>query len=184
VKGLVVLHGGTVEAASDGLGRGSTFTIRIPGSAVREASIEQTAEVPVMIADGPAGRILVVDDNRDAAGSLAMVLNSSGHSVRTANSGEQALQIGAAESPDAVVLDIGMPGMNGYEVARRIRQEPWGRSVFLVALTGWGQKEDIERAITAGFDFHMTKPADPERIEQVLGQFLKSRATGAAVQES
>ena len=105
--------------------------------------------------------------------------------MHTANSGEQALQIGALESPDAVVLDIGMPGMNGYEVARRIRQEHWGRSVFLVALTGWGQKEDIERAIAAGFDFHMTKPADPERIEQLLEQFLKSRAaTGATAQES
>jgi CheY-like chemotaxis protein len=184
VKGLVVLHGGTVEAASEGLGKGSTFTIHIPGDAIREPILEQTAEVQPMTAVGPTGKILVVDDNRDAAGSLAMVLSSSGHRVLTANAGEQALQLAAQENPDAIVLDIGMPGMNGYDVARRIRGEPWGKSVFLVALTGWGQKEDIERAISAGFDFHMTKPADPERIEQVLEQFLKSRAHGATLQEN
>ncbi len=184
VKGLVVLHGGTVEAASAGLGKGSTFTMRIPCGAIREAAVEPVAREPVMTDQGPTGKILVVDDNRDAAGSLAMVLTSSGHSVLTANSGEQALQIGAQEHPDAIVLDIGMPGMNGYEVARRIRQHVWGKSVFLVALTGWGQKEDIERAITAGFDFHMTKPADPERIEQLLAQFLDSSARGTPVRET
>src|SRR6185369_17144936 len=98
------------------------------------------------------GRIRVVDDNRDAASSLAMVLRSSGHTALTAYSGEQALEMAARESPDAIVLDIGMPQMNGYEVARRIRETAAGKSLLLVALTGWGQKEDVSRAMDAGFD--------------------------------
>jgi PAS domain S-box-containing protein len=174
VKGLVGLHGGTVEAASPGPGKGSTFLIRIPGSAVREATPPEPAAASEETAVGPRGRILVVDDNRDAASSLAMVLRNSGHTVLTAYSGEQALEIAQREKPDAIVLDIGMPQMNGYEVAQRVRASADGKSVLLVALTGWGQKEDIERSLQAGFDFHMTKPADPERIERLLERFLLS----------
>jgi PAS domain S-box-containing protein len=174
VKGLVTLHGGTVQASSDGLGRGSTFTIRIPGEIICQPAPIKQENSPGR-PDGPRGRILVVDDNRDAASSLAMVLRSSGHLAIAAHSGEQALQIAEQERPHAIVLDIGMPQMNGYELAQRIRQFDWGKSVLLVALTGWGQKEDIERATLAGFDVHMTKPADPERIEQMLEDFLQSR---------
>ncbi|MEO6080014.1 MAG: ATP-binding protein [Steroidobacteraceae bacterium] len=174
VKGLVALHGGTVQAASDGPGKGSRFTIRIPADVIREATTDENSGLHQKAADGPRGRILVVDDNRDGAASLAMVLRSSGHTALTAHSGVEALQIGEQERPDAIVMDIGMPQMNGYEVARRIRASAWGKSVLLVALTGWGQKEDIDRAMQAGFDYHMTKPADPQRIEALLDEFLLS----------
>jgi PAS domain S-box-containing protein len=181
VKGLVGMHGGTVKAASAGLGKGSTFTICIPGTAVHETPVAAPAAAAEPGAAGPRGRIMVVDDNRDAASSLAMVLRSSGHTVMTAYSGEEALELLEREKPDAIVLDIGMPQMNGYEVARRIRQSGAGQSVLLVALTGWGQKEDVRQAIDAGFNHHMTKPADPENIERVLRTFLNSdRVCGAA----
>jgi PAS domain S-box-containing protein len=177
VKGLVGLHGGTVEAASAGPGKGSTFTIRIPGTAVHEAATPAAPATPEPKSAGPRGRILVVDDNRDAASSLAMVLRSSGHTVLTAYAGGQALEIAAREKPDAIVLDIGMPQINGYEVARRIRQSAEGMTVLLIALTGWGQKEDIQKSRDAGFDFHMTKPADPERIERLLENYLQTRGS-------
>jgi len=176
VKGLVTLHGGTVEAASEGLGRGSSFTIRMPGDSIRRNSkVMVTADQPVRAPETLRGRILVVDDNRDAASSLAMVLRAAGHAVITGHSGEDALEIGAQEKPDAIVLDIGMPDMNGYEVARRMRRTEWGKSVLLLAVTGWGQKEDVQRAFGAGFDFHMTKPADPEGIEHLVEQYLSLR---------
>jgi len=176
VKGLVTLHGGTVEAASEGLGRGSSFTIRMPGDSIRRNSkVMVTADQPARAPEALRGRILVVDDNRDAASSLAMVLRAAGHAVITGHSGEDALEIGAQEKPDAIVLDIGMPDMNGYEVARRMRRTEWGKSVLLLAVTGWGQKEDVQRAFGAGFDFHMTKPADPEGIEHLVEQYLSLR---------
>jgi CheY-like chemotaxis protein len=176
VKGLVTLHGGSVEAASEGLGRGSTFTIRMPGDTIRRNSkVMMTADQPARAAETLRGRILVVDDNRDAASSLAMVLRAAGHAVITGHSGEDALEIGAQEKPDAIVLDIGMPDMNGYEVARRMRRTEWGKSALLLAVTGWGQKEDVQRAFGAGFDFHMTKPADPEGIEHLVEQYLSLR---------
>jgi PAS domain S-box-containing protein len=177
VKGLVALHGGRVEAASEGTGQGSTFTIHLPGEPMGGSNTPEIAQ-----ASGPAararGRILVVDDNVDAGTTLAMVLRSYGHTVFTADSGATGLRVGAQELPDVVILDIGMPELNGYEVARRLRRMPWGGNVLLLALTGWGQKEDIERAHNAGFDAHMTKPADPERIERLLEEFLKTRGVG------
>jgi PAS domain S-box-containing protein len=175
VKGLVSMHGGTVEAASEGPGRGSTFTIRLPGSCVREKTPRQITRQPSRPQQGPRGRILVVDDNRDAADSLAMVLGRAGHETFTAYTGERSLQIGERERPDAIVLDIGMPDMTGYEAAQRIRRTKWGNDILLLAITGWGQKEDIERALKAGFDFHMTKPADPEHVENLLAEYLQSR---------
>ncbi|MDQ2640804.1 MAG: ATP-binding protein [Pseudomonadota bacterium] len=173
VKGLVKLHGGTVEAASEGPGKGSTFTLRIPGC--RPETLAFPTGDPARTAHNLRGRILVVDDNRDAASSLAMVLRSGGHTVVTAGSGEEGLEAGARLQPEVVLLDIGMPGLNGYDVARRVRYTPWGKLALLVALTGWGQKEDVERALAAGFDFHMTKPADPDRIERLVSEFLGSR---------
>jgi CheY-like chemotaxis protein len=173
VKGLVKLHGGTVEAASEGPGRGSTFTLRIPGC--RPETLAFPTGDPARAAHNLRGRILVVDDNRDAASSLAMVLRSGGHTVVTAGSGEEGLEAGSRLQPEVVLLDIGMPGLSGYDVARRVRYTPWGKLALLVALTGWGQKEDVERALAAGFDFHMTKPADPDRIERLVSEFLGSR---------
>jgi CheY-like chemotaxis protein len=175
VKGLVSLHGGTVEAASEGPGKGSTFAIHLPGDLITSSSRFRMTSSPAQSARGPHGKVLVVDDNRDAADSLAMVLASSGHSTFTAYGGEQALDIGNTERPDAVVLDIGMPDMNGYEAAQRIRQTDWGKEALLLAVTGWGKKEDVERAVKAGFTFHMTKPADPERVERLVREFLSGR---------
>lgn len=174
VKGLVALHGGSVQASSAGPGRGSTFTIRLPGTA-RPASAAEAARNVSPRTPHSQGRVLVIDDNLDAATTLAMVLRTYGHVVTTAASGAMGLTIGEQQEPDAVILDIGMPEMNGYEVAQRIRKSQWGRGVLLLALTGWGQKEDIERAHAAGFDSHMTKPADPEHIEALLDAFLESR---------
>ncbi len=177
VKGLVLLHGGSVDAASAGMGQGSTFTIRLPGSC-RRAPAHNAAPAAAAAQDlprGPRGRVLVVDDNHDAASALGMALQNAGHEVHTAHSGEEALLTGWKCRPDAVLLDIGMPDLNGYEVAGRMRITPWGRRALLIALTGWGQKEDIARATAAGFDLHMTKPADPEHIEQLLEEFLTAR---------
>jgi CheY-like chemotaxis protein/anti-sigma regulatory factor (Ser/Thr protein kinase) len=179
VKGLAVLHGGSVEAASDGPGRGSLFTIRIPGCR-RAGSAQREPRAAAVPSRGHVGQILVVDDNTDAARSLALVLEAAGHTVRTAGGGEEGLALAARIEPDVVLLDIGMPDLNGYDVARRIRFTGWGHRAMLIALTGWGQKEDIERAHAAGFDFHMTKPADTERIEQLVGEFLVSRQHGHA----
>ena len=115
-----------------------------------------------------ARRILVVDDNRDAAASLAMLLQLTGNQTETAFDGLAAIEVAASFKPDVVVLDIGRPGLNGYEVARRIRQEPWGKAVKLVAVTGWGQLEDRQRSKEAGFDAHMVKPVDHDLLAKIL----------------
>jgi CheY-like chemotaxis protein len=113
-------------------------------------------------------RVLVVDDNPDAATSLSMLLRIQGHEVFSAHDGAGGLRAAEAHRPDVVLLDIGLPGMTGYEVARRIRNEPWGRSMRLVALSGWGQEESRQRSLEVGFDVHLTKPADPSDIERVV----------------
>jgi CheY-like chemotaxis protein len=115
-----------------------------------------------------ARRILVVDDNRDAAASLAMLLQLTGNQTETAFDGLAAIEVAASFKPDVVLLDIGLPGLNGYEVARRIRQEPWGKAVKLVAVTGWGQLEDRQRSKEAGFDAHMVKPVDHDLLAKIL----------------
>jgi CheY-like chemotaxis protein len=120
--------------------------------------------------DQPASsrRILVVDDNRDAAASLAMLLQLTGNETQTAFDGPSAIDMAASFKPDVVLLDIGLPGLNGYEVARRMRQEPWGNMVKLVAVTGWGQLEDRQRSKEAGFDAHMVKPVDHDLLAKIL----------------
>ena len=117
-------------------------------------------------------RILIADDNRDAADTMGMLLELGGHEVIIAHSGNQALQLGREHRPDVVILDIGMPDLNGYDVARTARNEDWGKSAYLIALTGWGQAEDKERARLAGFDRHLTKPVDPDLVEEILKQHM------------
>ena len=119
-------------------------------------------------------RVLIVDDNEDAAHSLALLLRLIGQDVRTAHDGPAALEVVRDFQPDIAFLDIGLPGMNGYELAKRLRQEPGGDKVFLVALTGWGQEEDRRRSREAGFDHHLTKPADPAALEPLLSQSRKA----------
>ena len=176
VKGLVALHGGTVEAASDGPGQGSTFTIRLPRSLVALSSPDAGAQaLPLSMARAPQCSVLIADDNRDAADSLALLLNASGHATHVAYSGGQALDLALRVRPDACILDIGMPEMTGYEVAERIRAQSSGGQVMLIAVTGWGQQEDKLKAEAAGFDHHLTKPVEPGTVEMLLHQ-LASRA--------
>ena len=177
VKGLVALHGGTVEAHSSGVGHGSEFSIHLPRSVVvSQRPTGELEHLPSLQAAGPRGKVMVVDDNRDAADTLSLVLRMSGHEVFVGHSGKDALELGPRERPDAVILDIGMPDMTGYDAARRIRREAWGRQVLLVAVTGWGQEDDKEKARAAGFDRHLTKPIDPDQLERMLTAFLQNNS--------
>jgi CheY-like chemotaxis protein/two-component sensor histidine kinase len=182
VKGLLALHGGTVEASSPGVGLGSTFVIRLPRSALVTESKQKAAATSTVPQSGdPHGKVLVVDDNRDAAETLAIVLGMFGHDVLIAHSGGQGLELGSQARPDAIILDIGMPDMTGYEAARRIRREAWGRKILLLAITGWGQEGDKEAARAAGFDRHLTKPVDPDQVQLLLTTFLASSSKGGSV---
>jgi PAS domain S-box-containing protein len=167
VRGLVTLHGGTVEARSDGPGCGSEFTVRLPvGTPVEEpADIEEGADAPVA---GAGMKILVVDDNRDAADTCAALLELSGHHVQTAYTGRSALELAEAFRPHALLLDIGLPDFDGYQLAAKIRAAPWGRPIILIAVTGWGQEGDRRRAFDAGCDHHLTKPIAADTVESLL----------------
>ena len=166
VKRITEMHGGTVEAHSEGIGRGSEFVVRIPLIAARTPAVDRGRAA----ASAPASkrRILVVDDNTDAAESLAALLSINGHETRLAHDGLQAVEEARSFKPDVVFLDIGMPALDGHETARRIRQQPWGKEMVLVALTGWGQTEDRRRSLEAGFNHHLVKPADPIVVEKLI----------------
>jgi len=166
-KQLVELHGGSIEARSEGLGKGSEFVLRLPvvpasAEAEPEGDEEAGRDAPVPL------RILVADDNSDAVESMGMMLSLMGNEVRTVRDGVQAVEEAAAFRPDVVLLDIGMPRLNGYDAARRIRGEPWGKDMILVALTGWGQEEDKRLAQEAGFDQHFTKPVSPAVVADLM----------------
>jgi CheY-like chemotaxis protein len=165
-KGLVELHGGQIEAHSAGAGQGSEFTVRLPRR-ILPAAAASAVDLP---ARGPCvrRRILIADDNRDAAQSLAMLLELEGHDVTVVHDGHAAVEAFKEFRPEVVLLDIGMPGLDGYEVARTVRQDTLGRAVKLVALTGWGQDRDKARALAAGFNHHFTKPVEPGRISELL----------------
>ncbi|HEX7183239.1 MAG TPA: ATP-binding protein [Thermoanaerobaculia bacterium] len=168
VRNLVQMHGGSLQAASAGPGQGSEFTVRLPLASedrlLREGGLEADSK-----ASGPAARrILVVDDNEDAADSLGMLLEMLGNDVQVAHDGPSALAAMGARPPEIVLLDIGMPGMDGYEVAHWIRAQPELRGAVLIALTGWGQEEDRRRSREAGFDHHLTKPVDLKVLQTLL----------------
>jgi signal transduction histidine kinase/ActR/RegA family two-component response regulator len=183
VRGLVELHGGRVEARSAGLNHGSEFIVRLPlpAPAVPAPSLEAARAArlnePAATSRDPAATprnaetrsVLIADDNEDGAEIMAMLLKQSGHRVHVAHTGPEALACASLHHPDVAVLDIGMPGMSGYEVAQRIRSADWGQRVQLIAVTGWGQEGDKRRAEEAGFDHHLTKPIDPERLERLMG---------------
>ena len=165
VKSLVEMHGGSVDAKSEGLGKGSEFIIRVPLSVrVQEAHREEAA----MTATTAGQRVMVVDDNRDAAITLSTLLSLWGHTVEVANDGVTALSIAKVFRPDTIFLDIGMPVMDGYEVARRIRATPELEKTVLAALTGWGQERDRKQSSEAGFNYHLVKPPDLETLNRVL----------------
>jgi signal transduction histidine kinase/CheY-like chemotaxis protein len=165
VKGLAELHGGAVEARSAGLGRGSEFIVWLPVSAHQSLSPRVTGPAPV---SPERRRVLIADDNRDAAESLLLLLELSGHDVRVAHLGQTALLLAQTFCPNVAILDIGMPDLSGYEVARTLRQQPWAKDLQLIALTGWGQDDDRRRALVAGFDHHLTKPIDPDQLESLI----------------
>ena len=165
VKRLVEMHGGSVGVESDGPGMGSEFVVRLP-VVLSVAQPNVGDEAPERSSN--RRRILVVDDNVDAAMSLAMMLKLMGNEAKTAHDGLEALNVAGTFRPDLILLDIGMPRLNGHETAKRIREQPWGKGVLLVALTGWGQEEDRRKSDESGFDSHMVKPVEPAALETLL----------------
>jgi len=168
VKGLVALHGGTVHAASAGVGRGSVFTVRLPRLHQEPPAPSQNKPAPAAVPAAHPLRVLVVDDNRDNTDSMCFLLRSLGYDCLPAYDGREALNEGARFQPQAVLLDIGLPDMSGYEVAGRMRHTQWGAGVLLVAMTGWGQAEDRRMATEAGFDHHFTKPVEIAALTTLL----------------
>jgi signal transduction histidine kinase/CheY-like chemotaxis protein len=164
VRSLVQMHGGSVEARSEGPGLGSEFIVRLPLIVERTMPLETARRILPL----PSRRILIVDDSRDGGETLAMLLRVLGAEVALAHSGRAALECVSTFKPDVVLLDIGMPGMDGYEVARRIRANTANRDISLIALTGWGQDEDRRRSSAAGFNYHLVKPADIDQLRQLL----------------
>jgi two-component system, chemotaxis family, CheB/CheR fusion protein len=167
-KGLIELHGGRIEVRSEGPGKGSEFIVHLPLSVVAHEMDQKPSSQGIESGGKVSRRVLVADDNRDGADSLEMLLKMSGHQVYVALDGTEALELVRQHRPDVGVIDLGMPGLSGYEVARRIRAEAWGSATMLIALTGWGQEEDRRRALAAGFDHHLTKPVDPDQLQQML----------------
>ncbi len=172
-KGLVELQGGTLEVRSEGPGRGSEFIVCLPLPA-EGLGAEPSPEGENAAANGDSRRVLVADDNQDTADSLAAILTLAGHEVRVAHDGLTAVSIAQAFRPEVALLDIGMPGLDGYAVASALRKQSGGRDIFLIALTGWGQEEDIRQAQSAGFDTHLTKPVDPDRIRSLVSEGKRS----------
>ena len=166
VDRLIKLHDGTVSATSPGPGAGSEFTICLP---LADKSRKPVAESPAAeVTTRSRCRVLIVDDNVDSVDSLGMLLGMMGHDVTTANDGQGALHVAATFHPDVAILDIGLPTMNGYELAQRLRQEPWGKDLVLVALTGWGQEEHRRRSAQSGFNHHLTKPVELDALQEIL----------------
>jgi PAS domain S-box-containing protein len=166
VKNLVEMHGGSITVRSEGRGTGSEFLVSLP-TIVEAPSVDGIG--PARSTDTAVGRrILIVDDNEDGASSLSMLLKFGGHETFIAHDGREALRLADELRPDVILLDIGLPGMSGYQVCQQIRQEPWGRDIVLVAVTGWGQEDDRIRSREAGFDAHIVKPVDPDLLAKII----------------
>jgi signal transduction histidine kinase len=180
VRRLVEIHGGTVTARSDGLGSGTEFSVRIPTLGAEKVVRTHASESAAIAVTAPR-RILVADDNHDAAESVTLRLQLAGHQVRAVHDGVEALEVGKVFKPDIVLLDLGMPKMDGCEAARRIRLSSWGKSVTLIALTGWGQQQDRERTSDAGFDLHLVKPVSESQLFDALASAgTRKQSTDAA----
>jgi PAS domain S-box-containing protein len=183
-KQMIELHGGRIEAISEGAHRGSEFRVFLPLAAevpAMQESLVDATKVSVLGADGI--RVLVVDDNVDAADTLAQFLTLAGYHTRVAYDGRTALEMAEILEPAVVLLDIGLPYLNGYEVARRLRALPWGRTARLIALTGWGQEDDVRRSRESGFDEHFTKPVDPGVLLQRIIVLTRGRGTDGELKD-
>jgi PAS domain S-box-containing protein len=174
VKGLVEMHGGTVTALSAGPKKGTTFTVELPVLASHSTPVNLENSDPVPIRSGHGRRILVVDDNKDAARSMASLLQLVGNEVRMAHDGVEADEIADEFRPEIILMDMGMPRLNGYEATRRIRERPWGRSVRIIAVTGWGQENDKVRSQEAGCDGHLVKPVRLPELDELLAGFTSA----------
>jgi signal transduction histidine kinase len=186
VRGLVQMHGGSVEARSEGPGRGSQFTVRLPLLSTEDFKITVAptrdplpAAAAAASTEENALRILVVDDNQDSACSMTLLLELQGHQVQVAHAGQAALQLASQFNPDVILLDIGMPGMNGYEVAKHLRSQPAFSDTLLIAVTGYGRASDVKQTESAGFDHHLVKPIDYDKLQSLL-QARSSRRAGSA----
>jgi CheY-like chemotaxis protein len=168
-RDIVAIHGGTIEAKSNGAAQGSEFTVRLPLSAKQNvpapASVRPGSESPK-----ESKRVLIVDDNRNQARTLARLLEAMGHQATVAYDGPDALELAGEFNPDVALIDIGLPGMSGYEVARRLREQREFRDLVLVAQTGWGREEDRQRAMEAGFNYHLVKPIERDTFREILAR--------------
>jgi CheY-like chemotaxis protein len=167
VKRLAEMHGGSIEARSPGEGQGSEFVVRLP-------ILHKPVEASNVVEDVPAEssgqrRILIVDDNKDSADSLAMLLEITGNKTYMAHDGVEAVEAIEKHRPEVVLLDIGLPKLDGHEVCRRVREQPWGKDIVVIALTGWGQEDDRRKSEEAGFNGHLVKPVDYDKLLQLLG---------------
>ena len=183
---LTEMHGGSITASSEGRGRGTTLTVRLPAMPRQARGAAPAAAMHRPLPVVPPCRILVADDNNDAAESLSLRLQMAGHDVRTASNGVEAVAVASDFQPDVVLLDLGMPGMDGFETARQIRRCDWGGRATLVAVTGWGQQRDRQRTADAGFDVHLVKPVNEVELFQVLEDASRGRrsATGDSASQS
>jgi len=165
VKRLTEMHGGSVEAKSEGEGKGSEFIVRLP---LRDQTTDATQPERERVEASAGRRILIVDDNRDSADSLAMLLEITGNQTYLAHDGEEALKAIEQHRPEVVLLDIGLPKLTGHEVCRWLRAKPWGKDIVVIALTGWGQEDDRRRSEEAGFNGHLVKPVDYDKLLELL----------------
>jgi CheY-like chemotaxis protein len=167
---LVEMHGGSIEARSEGPGKGSEFSVHLPLLIERSPALTRSSGDEAQTQSGATQHILVVDDDPDIRRSLAMLLRHYGHVVETASDGLEAVKLAERGKPDVILLDVGLPGLDGYEACRRIREQPWGKQMYIVALTGWGQDEDRRKTREAGFDDHLVKPVEFKSIQALLSK--------------